>query len=391
MKLLTLFSALILILSSCKENIIKKIKVKPDPLTESEIYKLDQIKNYLFSIYELDNDSIKKLSDSHLLAAMDDLYNKKKYYPAREKLIESILIYPNSKNYLELARVEMERFNVLNENNLLNEARQALEISDYLSSNNLIESELLKIKIINLDKEESYDYKARQIKYHLFNLFKMGYSDTLSLTNNSAINQYVTHDEFSYLFSQSKIVSNQNFYNLSGTFNTFVLGFPVKETPIEITAKDLGKLNELNEISYEFAKYIPEMENTDFGRDVSHFFYAYAVFKSSENFISVIYASQNFMEEWNPNNFLIANFDLNGKRISELNVAGIISPQRIKTCSIENGKIKVEEMDVKWKEKIGDQEIEKNEIQDYTIVSTSNYQISESGKFELIDQKIASK
>jgi hypothetical protein len=56
-------------------------------------------------------------------------------------------------------------------------------------------------------------------------------------------------------------------------FQAYVSSFPkVSDEQFAITINDVGLKDHRRSVGYEFVQFIPEMENTSFGRDVSHDF-----------------------------------------------------------------------------------------------------------------------
>ena len=63
-------------------------------------------------------------------------------------------------------------------------------------------------------------------------------------------------------------------------------------------------------VSFDFVKFVPEMENSSFGRDVSHDYYYVANMGGNENYSAFIYTSESFYgEEMQPVHTVLATYD----------------------------------------------------------------------------------
>lgn len=83
------------------------------------------------------------------------------------------------------------------------------------------------------------------------------------------------------------------------------------------------QLNELNFISYDFEKFISEMRDEKFSREVSKGFYYYAQPYETDKYVAVVYIVRDeFMGDYAPNLYRLATFTHEGKLIDKHEIAG---------------------------------------------------------------------
>jgi hypothetical protein len=151
--------------------------------------------------------------------------------------------------------------------------------------------------------------------------------------------------------------------------------------PFEITLENVSLKEYENNISYEYQEFIPEMENTSFGRDVSHQYYYVGRMPTNGNFEAVLFNSVNYFgEEMQPTAVRITTFSKQGEIISSKIIAGQFSSQKVKTCKIENGMIEVEDIKRNWKYGIDKVPFDQNELVSTEITGKTKYSVDENGK-----------
>ncbi len=141
-------------------------------------------------------------------------------------------------------------------------------------------------------------------------------------------------------------------------------------------------------ISYDFARFIPEMQNTRFGRDVSHDYFYVAKVKETELYTALVYNSISFWgEDMQPVNTTLAVYNnATGEIISRKPIACQCSAERVRTSSMSNGEIVLEDYNRVWESPITEVSFEENKIKDYISLSKATFTIDDSGK--IIDQDV---
>jgi tetratricopeptide (TPR) repeat protein len=383
MKLASIINSLFLILFliSCSEP--KKdyiLKVKLQTLTKDNIYNKDLVYDIIFDAEELNIDSIKNESKKLFLQAIDEYKNKKNLSNSIPIFKSSILIFPEAKTYYELA-------NVLIDLNQGEEALKALEVADNLNFQPKSNIYYKKACAFGIQHKNALDGNAQwEPEYYRENIwlnlklsFKNGFTDTLSIRNNLQFGHVVSPDEF------QKIILDDLLATLDSSSNTLFCQF--KKSFVDVNGKfeiPLDKI-EMNEyessISYDFSDFIPEMQNTDYGRDVSHDFYYVAKLEELPLYTALIYSSISFIgEEMQPVSTTLATYDNTGNLIAQKLISCQCSAEKVKKCTIENNIIEVEEYKREWVMAISEVPFEKNTIKAYELIATEKFKIEPDGK-----------
>jgi len=137
--------------------------------------------------------------------------------------------------------------------------------------------------------------------------------------------------------SDLKSLRESHYYNeavergLRGTSdakNLFWLSFKKEFGPANFPQKlkqsmNIEELNALKYISFDFEKYISEMRNEEFSREVSKGFYYFSQPYETEKFVALIYVVKDeFMGELAPLTYRMATFTHEGKLIDKKDIAG---------------------------------------------------------------------
>ena len=156
--------------------------------------------------------------------------------------------------------------------------------------------------------------------------------------------------------------------------------FPPVTSTFSISTEKIGKMEGLESISYDFAKFIPEMENTEFGREVSHDYFYVARVAESSFYTALIYSSVNFYgEEMQPIHTTLVTYSSNGEIISRKMVSCQCSAEKIKTVDIDGNNILIKDYKRIWDKPIDKVSFEKNSVKELHLLATAEYEIDESG------------
>ncbi|MHB1279482.1 MAG: hypothetical protein ACYC1Q_13930, partial [Bacteroidia bacterium] len=143
----------------------------------------------------------------------------------------------------------------------------------------------------------------------------------------------------------------------------------------EVTMRDFN-----SNISFDFRKYIPEMQNTDFGREVSHEYFYVAAVAANPNYVTLIYSSIDY---WSmalaPVYTTLATFDHDGNRIASIIFACNCSPEKIKTGKINGDRIILENFERTWLYPIDKVSFDNNAVTSMVSTGKAEYRIIEDG------------
>jgi hypothetical protein len=224
-------------------------------------------------------------------------------------------------------------------------------------------------------KEKEYKWG---VTHKLSRAFEEGFTDTARIYEDGKIKSIVNTREFSTFMNELKAGKYKN--NTNGLFGVYSKAFQsISNFEIELDNLELDDYN--TSISYDFAVFIPEMQNTSFGRDVSHDYYYVAKVAETENYIALIYKSLSFWgEDMQPVITKISTYNKQGNLISSKIIAAQFSAEKVKKGKFENNSIYVEDYKRIWKQPIDKVPFDQNEVVKYELLAKAEYTINDEGK-----------
>ena len=373
-----ILSIAIVVLSCTKPRKDFIVKVQLQKLSVKELYNKEVVNDVIFDAQEMDVDSLKNKSRQLFLKAIDQAKNKNKPQEAIALFKSSLLVFPEAKTYYELGNA----FMALKGEDNLKEAIKAYKIAEYLQfqpvSNihyNIACSNYLLYNEAGEDDRESFLYYTYN---SLKEAFRSGFSDTALLARDERFHSYLSTNSYKKLIASWVESSGKGSKTI---FDLFVASFPARTQPFEIDLQEVEMKNHRESISYDFAAFIPEMENTSFGREVSHDYFLVAKIKETPQYSAIIYSSISFHEEdMQPVTTYITTYDKEGNIISKKIIACQCSASKIKKCKIENDIISVEEYQRLWEHPTDRVSIHDNKVKEYKLVTSSQYRLEETGQ-----------
>mgnify|MGYP006136897759 CR=1 FL=1 len=287
---------------------------------------------------------------------------------------KSIVKEPTARAYCELGNVYKQKKNH-------KEALQAYKLAeqlDYAPFSNLLYN-IATVYALQDKVEEAGNYLEFAMQAGFNNMDKIEKDPELALLRE--------HHEF-------KSILKRGLRGMSDPDKLFWLQFK-KQFPklnMPTTLKwDLAaeEVEALQWISYDFEKYIPEMRDEKFSREVSKGFYYYAQVMENDQFVGVIYVEKDeFMGEFAPLTYRLATFTPSGKLIDKRDVSGkneTFDEVRLATIKA-NGAIDVELLRLEHEKDVDEVGYWDNPVDKITTIGKENYQVKSNGKIELISE-----
>lgn len=355
-------------------------KVKLQKLTEDKLYDNELVNDVIFDAEELGIDSIKNKSRELFLKAIDLYKNKKTLYAAVRSFKASLLIFPDAKTYYELGNALLD----INTKELLKEANQAYDVAlsiQFQLKSNIYYKQACAYYLLSKFSTEKESGYLNSAFYDLQDAFRYGFTDTILLAKDWRLKGITNLPKYHELMINLK--ANQ-LTKMEGNslFNLFKNAFPNGNNELVISKEDVEMEGYKESISYDFARFIPEMQNTNFGRDVSHDYFYVAKVKETELYTALVYNSISFWgEDMQPVNTTLAVYNnATGEIISRKPIACQCSAERVRTSAINNGEIVLEDYNRVWESPITEVSFEENKIKDYVLLSKATFTIDEFGK-----------
>jgi hypothetical protein len=375
-------SFIALLFNSC-DNKEYTLKVRLLHLQQSDIYDKDLVYDVIFDAEENNIDSLKTESRRVFLQGVDFYKNKKKPAVAVDLFKKSILLFPDAKTYYELGSALMDSKESLED---YKEAIKAFDVADHLKFQP-VSSIYYKKACANglfynlynhLSSPEEKDEFLMIAISNLRKAFENGFSDTLALKSDARIKPIVATKEY-----QKMVLAFQANHQTDGNslFSIYSKSFFTNLNKLEIGLENVDMSDYKESISYDFAPFIPEMENTTFSRDVSHDYFYVAKLAETPTYTALVYSSISFYGEYmQPVHTTLAIYNPQGEIISKKLISCQCSAEKVKTAIIDNNKITITDYKRIWEKAIDAVPFEENKIKTYEQIVQAKFSIDENGK-----------
>lgn len=370
-------------------------KVKTLHLTEGSLYDKELVYDVIFDSEEYDVDSLKNKSRVLFLSGIDEYKNKKNTRKAIDLFKQSILVFPDAKTYYELGNALLDSKSLptdgmdINGLDLVLESLEAYEVAEHLNFEPLFNIYYKKACANNMLYTGTIKHEEHYLNRSLSCLrgaFRNGFSDTLMIKNDTRLRGITSTEEYGEMLFNAQVQKEKGSPN--ALFELFKNAFPHSETASLEIDKNKVDMNAYDKsISYDFAPFIPEMENVDFGREVSHDYFYVAKVVETPVYTALVYRSMSFFgENMQPVHATLVTFDPQGEIISKKLIACECSAEKVKEAKIENNIITIHDYKRQWEQPIDKVDFEDNKIKSYELIATIKYKIEDSGK--IVDEDV---
>jgi tetratricopeptide (TPR) repeat protein len=330
----------------------------------SSLYNRDTIK------LVLEESAVKhKEADKIFLQAIDAYRNKKNPAASITLFKNSILLQPQAKAYYELGNALLDIKEPLEATNAYTIAEQL----DYTPLHKVLYNQACAYSLLG------YREKAR---YYLVSAIEFGYSNLKNILNDPDLKNIRENNEPD--FRQMVISAFGGATDPEKLqWNLFCREFEVLDLPVVLDRKYADKLGN-QYIAYDFERYIPEMRDNEFSRDVGSVFYAIGQVKNTDSVRTLIYASREELgdSEADPLYYL-CSYTNHGKLIQKMLIGGretLDEPYRIPTIQ-PNGDVQVALFKIVYEKDPHEAGSEDNKIIEMKELDKEYYTWSADGHF----------
>ncbi len=366
------------ILVSCGDPVqeiitVEKVRV-PVEISEEDLFKGNVITAFL----QNETKFIKE-ANAFFLKGIDSYRNKEDYDSAAYYLRHSLLKEPTAKAYFEFGNLNMDLKDY-------DQALKAYGMVEQLGYKPFSQILYNKSCIHSLKGEK--ELAGRYLEYAI----QAGYNNIEHLNRDPDLKEL----RESYYFQKAL---DKGLRGMSNAENLFWLQFknqfPKVDLPATIeTHMTYEESEALEFISFDYEKYIAEMRDEKFSREVSKGFYYYAQPYENENFVAVVYIVRDeFMGEYAPLTYRLATFDHEGTLIDKADIGG----HELLEDPIKRAELKKNfQVDVTLLEAIHEKDPNEHGYYDNKLVDTREvgkmtYRIEKNGKIIEEEAVIASK
>lgn len=359
---------LLLTLFSCGANQTPKqtkyAKLVVESLEKEDMFVYVKVKAFL------DHANLKTVENNQLfLKGVNAYKNNKNLDSASYYFTESILKMPTNMAYFELG-------NVFLDSKKYDEAIQAYQLAEQLGY------EPFSKVLYNISCVYSLVDKKELAGNYLEYAIQAGYSNIENINTDADLKNL---RENKYLFNYHL---EQGLKGLSNADNLFWLQFKRQFSKTTFPLKldenlDILLLNDQTRISYDFEKYIAEMRDEKFSREVSKGFYYLSELKQSKDFVALIYVVKDeFFGDEAPLTFRLVTFTNSGKLIDKKEIAGKSDMTAALKSAIFNADLSFKMIfyETKFQKDVEEEGYYDNPIVKKTKVDEQYYFVNEKGK-----------
>lgn len=351
---------------ACNTKHEKKTSTAPQ-LTEASIYNKDSV------LYVVEtNKATNPESDKQFLSAIDTYRNKKEAGKSIPLFKKSVMLQPQAKAYYELG-------NALFDTHKYEEAITAYGIAEALNY-----KPLSKV-MYNTACAYSLLENDTSAMYYLVSAIEYGYANAQNIFKDPDLAFARKNYEFESIVRSA----------LSGAsdpdklqWSLFSREFKPLAFPVTFDMSYSNNLSEDHTISYDYEKYVAEMRDDKFSRDVGMQFYYVGIVKNSDSIRTIVYAGrdevygEDIKPEDIPTTYYIASFDNKGKLVDKLLIGGhkkLKEPLKVPTIKEDN--IQITLLNVTYEKDPDEEGFVNNKIKSKDEIGKEQYSIGKDGKF----------
>jgi hypothetical protein len=353
-----------------KVTLDKKNKKLDYVLFPDSIYRTNSIKKAL----AIATPAQKAESRKFFMEGLDLFANKSNYAASVEFFREAVLYYPDEKNYSHLFNAYIQSGQTALADSVNNVLSETIDYTEGMYNRALIFA-LMKdtascVSELHAAMAEGFAFKDRIINEKLFDFLKENPS------YQSLIVTYFGNDE-----KMKKIL-----------FNSFVKSFPEISLPFEMPVDSVKSFNFDKYINYDYAMFIPGMDDGRFSRDVTREYMMVGKLKTESGY-AVIYKSYEMIADTlNPVTTGIVTYDSLGAIIGNETIACFCSPLESRSFNIgKDMSINITNYKSKWESDPLEKGYAGNKIVSTDVTGRQKYFITKENtlKEEPVEQDIA--
>jgi hypothetical protein len=310
------------------------------PLAVDKTLDADAVEQYAFDAVDAAQyDSLRAKADRLYLQGVKAFVNENKVQEGANRFAESATLFPKPETYFLWGKALVAL-------NRTEEALKALEISDRLgyTSPGAVAYEKARVQALALTNPEQGAWKVYQ---ELDAAAENGFLTRRDLDRDAAFNRLRNTEGWRPFVE--RVFRQHAERTTAQLFKDFLAGFPVAPESGFAFAPEEDIQQQDRYINFDFAEFIPEMENTSFGRDVSNTYHYVALVRSTPEFVTVVYANQSAWGGDAGSSLTAVSFTPQGQRIDKRVVACRCSRDRWKGFKYHAGVFTLREVQPEWK------------------------------------------
>jgi len=300
----------------------------------------------------------------------------------------SICREPSAKAYFELG-------SALTDAGFYDEAVQSLHIAEDLGYAPLTNLMYRLAQATSNQNLASVDLRDSLMLHYMEVAIQMGYPHSEEFLKDGKFESLRRAKNFQSTFDEA-IAAGPGSSSPGRLFwETFRNDFKQLKLPVTINTMWIQNHKLGDPISYDYEKFIPEMRNAEFSREVEPQYYYCGIIQQDTGYTTLLYAGRNEeladASHYTPTSFILTSFDRNGKIIDKMRAAGQESfTDTFKVLTIQpNLTFEIRDYKNIYKNDPEQEGYQKNYVTHSEPLGVNYYRIAANGKFEKIDAPLA--
>ncbi|HVF81353.1 MAG TPA: hypothetical protein VM884_05445 [Flavisolibacter sp.] len=360
-----LAAVIALFLASCKEQ---KAPVTITYLNREALFNKDSVRNFLSRVPDEQTDS----SRAVFLKGIGLIKNNNKATEAIAAFKQSLAIYPTANAYYELgnAYLQTKKWRIALQSFDMAEAMNFTPLGNVLFGQASCFAEMD-------STEKMYNY----LTYAVQN----GFVDRARILANPHFAKY--KNDGMLLTSYNEAMSG-NGDPEEILWQGYTQDFKQASFPYKLDSGSYRKMGEPKIISYDYEKFVPEMRDNKFSRDVGSEYFYVAKVMQTELCSVVLYGCRSYEYIGSPVFYFMASFDSKGKLIDKMIVSGAKTyDDNYKDFTAQSSnRFRIEEYKNTYEKSTDENGFENNKVISRTLVATHQYAIDANGRFVTTQQ-----
>ena len=293
-------------------------ETKPISLNAADLFNGEKVRLFLYQ-----NPKANAESNKLFLSALDEFKNKKNLQAAGEGFKASIAAYPSSKSYYELGNVYMEMKNYKG-------ALEAYSLAEKLGYEPF--SKVMFNVACAYSQLKNFPMSADYLQFAI----QAGYVNIDNIEKDADLANL--REKEPELFKRNMELALSGVSDLENLhWLQFKRQFVQASFPINLNMEQEKVVyDDKNRISYDYERFVTEMRNERFSRDVSKGFYQFVQVAEKANYVALIYVvKEEFNGDQSPLTYCLVTFTKTGKLIDKKQIAGREDySELLKMCTI---------------------------------------------------------
>lgn len=337
-------------------------QVQVTSITAADLYDFDKVTAFAANTDIESREKAKQI----FLKGVDEYRNKKNPKKGNALFAESILVFPDNKSYYELGNSFMD----MKEYDNALTAYTMAEKMDYQPNSKVLYNKACAYSLLG-NVDDGLKYMSLAIENGYYNVQHILEDEDLA---------HVRKDERFMKTYQTAMEGTVN--SKTAMFDFYVMQFAKTSLPYTLNESQSQSYSKFTAIPYDFEKFVPQLRDAKFSRDVGSEYYYVACLKKTDAYALVIYAGVAMWSDDAPVLHYLTSYDQKGAIIDQLQVAGLEYPsENIRTVNItENLQVEVKEYSRTFEKDPDEHGLKDNKVLKTELVETSTYKVDDKGR-----------